>query len=197
MMNALERPSCPLIILTGGPGAGKTAVLEFARKIFNDKIAILPESASIIFGGGFWRLDSPNAKAAAQRAIFHVQRELEGLVLGEGKWDAAICDRGTLDGLAYWPSDEASFWKMTGTTQAEELARYHAVIHLRCPAADGGYNHQNPLRIETAAQARQIDERIATVWSSHPRYFSVDSTAEFVAKVEKTIELIAANLPGC
>lgn len=196
-MTQTTQAPCPLIILTGGPGAGKTAVLEFARKVFNDKIAILPESASIIFGGGFWRLDSPHAKAAAQRAIFHVQREMEGLVLGEGRWAAGICDRGTMDGIAYWPGDEASFWSMAGTTRAQELQRYHAVIHLRSPGANGGYNHRNPLRIETAEQAAVIDEKIAAIWASHPRYFAISSTESFAVKVERTIERIAAELPGC
>lgn len=70
--------------LTGGPGAGKTAVLEIARKNFCEHISILPEAASIVFGGGFLRHETLPAKKAAQRAIFSVQKELERLV-GEGK----------------------------------------------------------------------------------------------------------------
>ena len=50
------------VVLTGGPGAGKTAVLEFIRKVLCQHVAILPEAASILFGGGFWRLDSKSAK---------------------------------------------------------------------------------------------------------------------------------------
>ncbi len=43
------------IALTGGPGAGKTAVLELLRKYFCKHVRVLPEAASILFGGGFPR----------------------------------------------------------------------------------------------------------------------------------------------
>jgi len=39
-----------LVVLTGGPGAGKTAFLEIARRNFCEHIAVLPEAASIVFG---------------------------------------------------------------------------------------------------------------------------------------------------
>lgn len=65
------------IVLTGGPGAGKTAVLEFLRKAVCDCTVLLPESAGIVFGGGFPRETSDGARRAAQRAIYFVQRELE------------------------------------------------------------------------------------------------------------------------
>ena len=43
------------IVLTGGPGAGKTAVLEMIRQSFFSHVTVLPEAASIKFGGGFPR----------------------------------------------------------------------------------------------------------------------------------------------
>jgi adenylylsulfate kinase-like enzyme len=42
-----------LIVVTGGPGAGKTALLEVARKALCSHVALLPEAATILFGGGF------------------------------------------------------------------------------------------------------------------------------------------------
>ena len=188
---------CKRVVLTGGPGAGKTAVLEIAQKNFCEHISILPEAASIIFGGGFWRRDSLAGKKAAQRAIFHVQREIEELVEGERKSAVALCDRGTIDGLAYWPGSEESFWQETGTTKAIELSRYAAVIHLRTPPLDQGYNHQNPVRIESAMQAAEIDEKIAGAWDDHPRRFFVESSNEFLEKVSRTIALIKDELPEC
>ena len=68
-------------MLTGGPGAGKTAVLELALRSLCKHVAVLPEAAAIVFGGGFPRRTSVPARKAAQRAIFHVQRESERLVL--------------------------------------------------------------------------------------------------------------------
>jgi predicted ATPase len=183
------------IVLTGGPGAGKTAVLETIRKTLCHHVQILPESAGIVFGGGFPRRPELEARRAAQRAIFHVQRELEVAMITEDV-SVALCDRGTIDSLAYWPGPN-DFFEAVGTTLEEQLARYHAVIHLRTPPATNGYNRQNPLRIETAAEAAAIDERIAQAWAKHPRRFEVASTVDFLEKVERAIEIVRGELPPC
>ena len=157
------------IVLTGGPGAGKTAVLETMRKTLCHHVRVVPESAGIVFGGGFPRDGAPRVRRAGQRAIFFVQRELEAAAIGDDV-SVALCDRGTIDGLAYWPGP-GDFWADVGTTLEEQLARYHAVIHLRTPTDGNGYNHGNPLRIETAAEAAAIDARIAEAWAGHPRRY--------------------------
>jgi hypothetical protein len=58
------------IVLTGGPGAGKTAVLELIRQSFREHVKVLPESAGIVVGGGFPRDHKADLQKAAQRAIF-------------------------------------------------------------------------------------------------------------------------------
>jgi predicted ATPase len=179
-----------LIVITGGPGAGKSAVLEMAKKIFKGNTIILPEAASIIYGGGFFRLPSVSAKAATQRAIYHVQHEMENVVLGEKQWAIGLCDRGTLDGLSYWPLPEQEFWKSLNSTLKEEYARYHAVIHMHSPTDEMGYNHQNPLRIETALEAHLLDERIAQIWGKHPRYHSIKSNESFLTKAQMALDII-------
>lgn len=185
------------VVITGGPGAGKTAILEIARKHFCERISILPEAASIIFSGGFWRHDTLPAKKAAQRAIFHIQKELEQLVEEEQLTNVALCDRGTLDSLAYWPGDEKLFWKEVGSSKEIELSRYAVVIHLRTPPIEKGYNHQNPVRTESAEQAAEIDKRIAVAWQDHPRRFFVDSHLDFLEKVNQAMTLIKNELPDC
>lgn len=189
--------STKLIVITGGPGAGKTAVLEMAKNLLTCDAIIMPEAASIIFGGGFWRLPSLSAKAAAQSAIFHVQIEMENLVCGEKKWVMGLCDRGTLDGLAYWPQNEESFWKMSNTNMEKELNKYYAVIHLRSPSDILGYNHVNPLRIESAAQSKIIDDKIANIWNKHPRYKVINSAKNFVTKAHAALELISEFQSEC
>lgn len=186
-----------LVVITGGPGAGKTAVLEIVKKTLCEHVAILPEAASIIFGGGFWRMESTSARLAAQRAILHVQKEMETLVLSEHRWSMGLCDRGSLDGLAYWPEDVNAFWRMTGTNLEEEYRRYLSVIHLRSPSEEHGYNHQNPLRTESSSQARLIDQKIHSIWSKHPKYRMIESTPDFLTKTKIAIQYIAEDLPEC
>jgi predicted ATPase len=184
------------VVLTGGPGAGKTATLELIRRAsFCEHVQILPEAAGIVFGGGFPRRSDTAARRAAQRAIFHVQRELEEAAAGR---NAAIvlCDRGTVDGAAYWPGPD-DFFAEVRTTLADELRRYNAVIHLRTPPLGNGYNHQNPLRTESAVEAAEVDRRILRIWETHPRRFVVEATPDFLKKAARVLELMRAELPEC
>jgi len=183
------------IVLTGGPGAGKTAVLELIRQSFCQHVKVLPESASIVFGGGFPRGQSAALRQAAQRAIFYVQQELEAAAVAENP-AIVLCDRGTVDGTAYWSGDE-DFWASVGTTLDAQLARYDTVIHLQTPSEAGGYNHQNPLRIESAADAADIDGRIARAWARHPRRFVVEPSSEFLDKAARALAILRAALPEC
>ena len=183
------------VVLTGGPGAGKTATLEMIKQAFCAHVRVLPEAAGIVFGGGFPRFSTLDARKAAQRAIFHVQRELEAAVAAE-KAAIVLCDRGTIDGLAYWPGPD-DFWRDLGTTHEAELARYHAVIHLRTPPADGGYDHSNPLRTETAAEAADIDARILRAWEAHPHRVIIANSINFLAKATEVIDQLRAELPSC
>jgi predicted ATPase len=183
------------IVLTGGPGAGKTAVLELIKRSFCSHVVVLPESAGIVFGGGFPRRPDEISLQSAQRAIFHVQRELENAAVSQNP-AIILCDRGTIDGGAYW-TGEPDLWTSVGSTLAAELGRYATVIHLRVPSADGGYDLSNPLRIETAAQAAVIDERIARLWASHARLFSVPPADAFIAKASRVLDILAGELPAC
>lgn len=183
------------IVLTGGPGAGKTAVLEVLRIALCQHVRILPEAAGILFGGGFPRSSTPAIQRPAQRAIYFVQRELEETTVA---MNAAIvmCDRGTIDSVAYWPGP-ADLWESVGSSFADELARYDAVIHLRTPTTVLGYDRRNPLRVETADEAAAIDMKIANAWARHPRRFEVPATPDFFAKVTRTIAIVADHLPPC
>lgn len=184
-----------LIVVTGGPGAGKTAVLEIMRKILCEHVTVFPEAASILFGGGFWRLNSITALKAQQRAIYHIQDEMQNLVLQEKRWTLGLCDRGTLDGMAYWPNGAEDFCNELNTTIAKEYARYAAVIHLCTPSLALGYNHQNPIRTESVEEAVKIDKKIHEVWKNHPHYMQIESARDFIAKVYRSYTYIKEYLP--
>jgi hypothetical protein len=157
---------------------------------------VLQEAASLVFGGGFPRDDHDLCRRAAQRAIFHVQRELENAADAH-RPAIVLCDRGTLDGLAYWPGTAKDFWSSLGTTQEEQLAHYVAIIHLRTPALALGYNRQNPLRTESATTAAEIDARILQAWQSHPRRFVVESSAQFLDKAAQALRILRDEMPEC
>jgi predicted ATPase len=185
------------VVLTGGPGAGKTAVLEVVRQHFCEHVEVIPEAASILFRGGFPRRDTPAARRAAQRAIFRLQAELERMAMEESRAAVLLCDRGTVDGLAYWDDPPETFWADVGTNHAAELGHYAAVIHLRTPPADNGYDHSNPVRTESAAEALRLDERIFEVWRAHPARTVIASHETFLGKLGAAIEAIRREVPPC
>lgn len=191
------KPTGPLrkIVLTGGPGAGKTAIVNLARQHFCCHLQVLRESASILFSGGFPRERGIVELRAAQRAIYHVQSELE--IIGEVQADSAVvlCDRGTLDGLAYWPGARDAFFDQVGTTLAIEYARYDAVLHLRTPR-EKFYDRSNGVRTESAEEARRIDEHIAEVWSGHSNVTTINSSEDFLHKASRALSIIAGYLPA-
>ena len=189
------RHDCRLVVLTGGPGAGKTAVLEIVKKTLCEHIVVLPEAATVLFSGGFPRHDTDAGRRAAQEAIFRVQRSMEAMSREEGVAAIALCDRGTLDGLAYWPGGTDSACAALGIRRDAELARYQAVVHLRTPRS--GYDHSNPVRKESAGEALALDARIETMWQGHPNRVVIESEADFLAKIARAVKAIRDELPKC
>jgi predicted ATPase len=185
-----------LVAITGGPGAGKTALLEMTAHHFCAHVVVLPEVASMLYAGGFPRRSEGPARRAAQRAIFRVQSELETIALEDRRACIVLCDRGTVDGVAYWPDSPDTFWPAMATTREAQLARYAAVIHLRVPDPSH-YNHVNPLRVESARAALEIDQRILDGWSGHARRTVIESSPDFVAKIRAALDAITDELPAC
>ncbi len=193
--NCTEQHQLRRVVLTGGPGAGKTAVLEMLAHLVCPHVVITRESAGILFAGGFPRRSDAAARRAVQRAIYYVQLELEELAAANNP-ALVLCDRGVVDGCAYWPGPD-TFWDAVATTRSAALARYDAVIHLRTPDGSSGYGHQNPVRIETPVEAREIDARILDAWDGHPRRLIVDATTDFVSKAAQAIALLLNEVPSC
>lgn len=184
------------IVITGGPGAGKTAVLELARRDLCKHVEVLPESARIAFSGGFPRRTDDAGLRGAQRAIFHLQDELERMGPESPTATTLLCDRGTLDGLAYWPGSWDEYFDGLGTTMQQELARYALVLHLRVPDHQNGPRY-DALRRETPYQASEIDNRLVEVWAGHPHRVFIDSSADFVRKAQRALAVIRTALTCC
>lgn len=186
-----------LVVVTGGPGAGKTAVLELARRILCEHVVVLPEAAGIVYGGGFPRRATPAARRAVQRVIWHTERQLEWLEQNERTAGLVLCDRSTVDGLAYWPGPPEELLDEMGTDLDAERERYVAVVHLRTPDLAHGYNHANPLRTEDPRTARAIDDRILELWDGHPARTVVDEHDDFATKAEQALAVLRSHVPVC
>jgi predicted ATPase len=174
------------IVLTGGPGGGKTTAADLFRREIGEKVVIVPETATMLFTGGFPRVGEPKARTATQRAIFHAQVGLEDVQGALYPGRVLLCDRGTVDGAAFWPDDAPQgFFESVGTSLEEQLARYDAVIFFESAAVgDISIEGGNPARTESNEEARHLDMRLRELWSEHPNFRFVPHSASFFAKLQ-------------
>lgn len=171
--------------MTGGPGGGKTTAADMFRREIGERIVIVPEAATMIFSGGFPRYNElPVATSAVQRAVYHVQRNLEDAQAAKYHNRILLCDRGTIDGAAYWPGATEEFFEAMETSLEKEMSRYDGVIFFESAAVGGmGIEGGNPARLESLAEAAELDRTLHAIWSKHPRFKVVHHNPSFLKKI--------------
>lgn len=172
------------IVLTGGPGGGKTTAADLFRREIGERVVLVPEAATMVFSGGFPRSTQPLAVHAAQRAIYEVQRNLEDVQAALYPDRVLLCDRGTVDGAAYWPGEPHHFFDDIGSTLERELVRYDAVIFFESAAVGGmGIEGGNPVRNESLEKAVELDGKLRALWMKHPKFVLVPHNPSFFKKI--------------
>jgi predicted ATPase len=193
-----RRNGCCRIVVTGGPGGGKTTAADLFRREIGERVVVVPEAATMLFQGGFPRTLEPSAQRASQRAIYHVQRNLEDVQVALFPERVLLCDRGTVDGAAYWPGPPVEFFNSVGTTFEQELARYDAAIFFESAAVGGiSIESGNPVRNEDTKAACALDASLRALWSKHPHFVFVPHNLSFFKKITfglASLESIVAQL---
>ncbi len=194
-----RRPGPFRVVLTGGPGGGKTTAADLFRREIGNRVIIVPEAATLLFSGGFPRPVEADAARSAQGAIYHVQRNLEDVQAHQYPERVLLCDRGTVDGGAYWPEGPEDFYASVGSTYEGELDRYDAVIFFETAACGGhGFESENRFRNESQQEAIDLDARLRALWMNHPRFTLIPHTVSFFRKMTiglGILENLVAQLP--
>lgn len=182
-MRNIAKHQCRVAV-TGGPGGGKTTAIDLYRREIGKEVVIVPEAATILYTGGFPRAGEKHVQVSTQRAIYHVQKNLEDAYSAFFSSRVLLCDRGTLDGAAYWPGTLNSFLKDLETDIDTEMERYDAVLFFET-AAVGGISIEggNPARIESLKEAIAIDKKLQKVWRRHPHFTFIPHQASFMKKI--------------
>jgi predicted ATPase len=177
------------IAITGGPGGGKSTVAAALGRELSGRVVVVPEVATHLLGGFFPRIADADERRAVQRAIYHVQLELEAVHRSRAGNDTVLVfDRGLLDGAAYWPEGADAFFAALGADAATARARYDAVVFLETAAVGGlAIASNNTARTEALEDAVRVDTRLREVWSPHPAFHFVGHSATFDAKVSSAL----------
>jgi predicted ATPase len=162
------------LVLTGGPGSGKTVIAADLARSHPDRIIAVPEAATQVYTMLQTRWDKLDLEGRrdAQRRMYRLQLDQESRFAKKTRDDQILLlDRGTIDGAAYWPDGPEHFWHDVNTTHAAELARYDGVILLETAATLGLYDGDasNFCRFEDPASAIASGQQLKQLWSAHPR----------------------------
>lgn len=189
---ARDREQAPRrIVLTGGPGGGKSTATSFLSREFAKDLWVVPEVATLVYRGGLPRGTTPRGIRIAQRAIFDMQRALEESHVELDRARIQLCDRGSVDGAAYWPDGPDAFFAALGTSHETELARYDAVIFLHSAATlDAGYHQDIETRTEERELALELDRRVFALYESHPNVVVIPSSGSFLKKLATVTEAV-------
>src|SRR6266481_4500623 len=93
------------IVLTGGPGAGKTVISKIIAERHPQHFALVPEAATQVYDALQTRWDRLDleGRREVQRKIYRLQVDQENRTAQANPGKILLLDRGTIDGAAYWP----------------------------------------------------------------------------------------------
>jgi len=192
------------VVITGGPCAGKTSCLKALVGRFAGRVAVVREASTLLLETGVPKPSvDPKGMAAGQwRMLFQsrliaLQQHLEAEVLHlaqQAGIELVLCDRGLLDGAAYWPEDREHYLRTHGLTLEQAMARYHSVVCLESLAVSQPhlYGRRNdPTLLEGPDLACQVDQRIRAAWQGHPKLVEIASQPVLeglIDRVSQTVE---------
>ncbi len=192
-MLTVQNESVKVVVLTGGPGGGKSSFINDIRRDpeLSKRVVILPEAIHSAVRSSV----SPH-EPVFQRLVVNIQRGIEQAAsetfAGEDR--VLLTHRGTLDPLSFclaagWTEDR--FYQITGLRLEEEYRRYHGVIHLVSTAVGVPqfYRYRpEEHRPETPQEAAVLDEHLARIWGQHPHYIRIpNDTIDWPTKSQKAL----------
>lgn len=171
---------------------------------------VVPEAATIIFGGGA-RPDFSNPQACItfQTQLLRLQLALEKSFRSvadtfRDEKIVMLCDRGAMDAKAF--VDPVHWQAILDENEWTEVGLrdrfYDAVIHL-VTAANGAEEfytlENNPARTEGPEHARSIDSKLQEAWTGHPHLRVINNDVpDFATKVRNAVDAVcrAVGVPA-
>jgi CYTH domain-containing protein/predicted ATPase len=195
------------IVITGGPLAGKSTLIEYLEGAYESKCRFMKEVATMLLSSGYPKPGgdvqfSDEWLDYVNRVILPTQLNMENGHLhaaAENHKRAMVFDRGLLDPAAYIPGGTQVLHDKYGLDVQLALDRYTMVIHLQslaCISKDE-YNRlcgTNPSRYDTAEQAIERDQALVEAWSGHSNWHFISAEGGIESVIEKALALISPLL---
>jgi predicted ATPase len=185
------------IVLTGGPGSGKTIISARIAREHPDRFVLVPEAATQVYDALQTRWDKLDleGRRVVQRKIYQLQVDQEDRTARANPGKILLLDRGTIDGAAYWPEGPADYWRDVESSLAKELKRYDAVIWMESAAALGHEfydgDSSNSCRFEDAAAAIESGRLLLKLWGGHANLRCIGAFASLDEKIRAIDEILA------
>lgn len=202
-----------VVVITGGPCAGKSTFMAVARQYLEDRgfrVAIQPEVATEFITSGFSPVGGWKDPLLFQNRLlsYMIDREdmYKDMLLEQDteKPLVLLCDRGVLDAIAYVGREV--FAEVVSNVSsgpygegAVEIlsSRYVGVVHL-VTAADGAEDFytlaNNSARSESPEVARDLDQRTVAAWMTHPHLTIIDNRTGFEEKMHRALTSLSRVL---
>lgn len=193
------------IVLTGGPGGGKSTIIEEIKKRYAKKgktrVITVNETASIMADDELKPTECDDA-FAFQNEVYNIQKTREEAADNLAshfpeKNIIIVYDRGILDNRAYLNKGEfETILYNHQDNEMEILDKYDLVINLMTAAhLEGKYlKETNPHRTEDPDFARELDKKTLDSWLFHRNIYNVEATDEFEGKINRVMDIIKENI---
>ncbi|GMQ95033.1 MAG: hypothetical protein BMS9Abin13_143 [Patescibacteria group bacterium] len=191
----------PVVVLTGGPCAGKTTGLCYLQEKLANlgfHVFTVPEAPTLLMSGGITPKENVLSLPDFQKSVFRLMRIMEDEFKQAAQGTSSgksiiICDRGLMDTKAYAPDGLFETIASGESMSVTELrdGRYDAVFHLRTAAlgAEEYYTLANNVaRFESVEEARIVDEKTLQAWVGHPHLKIIDNATDFEGKMKRLLQ---------
>lgn len=194
----------PIIVLTGGPCAGKSALIAKLPPLIEARLGwhaiTIPETVAWMGSNGMHREDFPDiATFQSMQTRMQVSHEDDAMEAARSMGNGNVLilmDRAIPDAAAYL-SDNGyrRVLAENGLTAGQVMGRYDVVIFLHSVACRHRqlYRAQgNSMRIERdATYAERADERTLMAYATHPHVREIADTETIEEKTELVMEAVA------